>query len=94
MEAQETLEKITAAFQEIIRELNLHPTRLDIELTMAETVHVYLTAPEFAGKTETERDLMIWRALKKKLPNLALFDITVCELLAPEEEAATKPSHV
>jgi len=53
-----------------------------------------LTAPEFAGKTETERDLMIWRALKKKLPNLALFDITVCELLAPEEEVATKPSYI
>jgi hypothetical protein len=29
---------------------------------------------------------MIWRALEKKLPSLVLLDITVCELLAPEEE--------
>jgi hypothetical protein len=72
MEAQETLKRVTAALQEIIKEFNLHPTRLDIELTMAETVHVYLTAPEFSGKTITERDIMIWRALEKKLPSLVL----------------------
>lgn len=89
MESRERLEQITAAFQTIIQELNLHPTRLDIELTMAETVHVYITAPEFSGKTSTERDLIIWPALEKKLSNLALFSISVCMLMAPEEETET-----
>jgi stress-induced morphogen len=86
MDPQEILKQVTAAFHEIIQERNLHPTRLDIELTKSETVHVYLTAPEFSGKTSTERDLMIWPALEKKLSNLVLFSISVCVLMAPEEE--------
>ncbi len=88
MESQKVLDEVTAALQSIVQELNLHPTRLDIELTMAETVHVYMTAPEFSGKTKAERDLIIWRALRKKLPNRALMEISVCVLLAPEEEEA------
>lgn len=86
MKAQEHLNQIAAAFQDIIQELNLHPTRLNIELTIAETVHVYLTAPEFAGKTDRERDLMIWPALEKKLTNRALMRLSVCMLMAPDEE--------
>jgi len=86
MEPQKILEEVAAAFQGIVKELNLHPTRLDIELTMAETIHIYMTAPEFSGKTGTERDLMIWRPLEKRLSNDALIEISVCELLAPEEE--------
>ncbi|MCI0694906.1 hypothetical protein L0337_23220 [candidate division KSB1 bacterium] len=86
MDPQEVLEKIKAAFQTIIQEQNLHPTRLDMELTLAETVHIYMTAPEFSGKTDRERDLMIWPALEKKLPRRALMEISVCVLLAPEEE--------
>ncbi len=90
MESQKILKEVTAAFKKIVKELNLHPTRLDIELTAAETIHVYLTAPEFSGKNETERDLMVWRALKRKLSNRALIEISVCELLAPAEEAEEK----
>jgi len=86
MDSQEILKQITAAFQAIIQERKLHPTRLDIELTMSGTVHVYMTAPEFSGKTGTERDLMIWPALEKKLTNRVLFKISVCLLFAPEEE--------
>jgi stress-induced morphogen len=89
MELQEMLKQITAAFQSIIQELNLRPTRLDIELTISGYVHVYMTAPEFSGKTSTERDLMIWPALEKKLPDLVLPNISVCILMAPEEEAET-----
>jgi len=86
MESQKILEEVTTAFQGIVKELNLHPTRLDIELTMAETIHIYMTTPEFSGKTGTERDLMVWRALRRKLSNDALIEISVCVLLAPEEE--------
>lgn len=92
MNSHERLKQVTAAFQAIIQEFNLHPTRLDIEFTMAETVHVYMTAPEFSGKTSTERDLMIWRTLEKNLPNLTLSNISVCVLLAPEEEAEKLPA--
>ncbi len=99
MKPQEMLNQVNAAFQTVIEELNLHPTRLDIELTMAKTVHVYMTAPEFSGKTPNERDLMIWPALEKKLPDLVLSNISVGVLIAPEEEADTlrglpeHPSH-
>lgn len=86
MQPQEALERIKAAFQNIIQEQNLHPTRFDMELTMAETVHIHITAPEFSGKTDTERDLMIWPALEKKLPRRIMMNISVCVLLAPEEE--------
>jgi len=86
MNSQEILKQIAAAFQAITQERNLHPTRLDIESTMSGTVHVYMTAPEFSGKDSTERDLMIWPALEKKLTNRVLFKISVCVLLAPEEE--------
>jgi len=74
-------------YKDIIQELDLHPTLFDIELTLAETLHVYLIAPEFSGKTDRERDLMIWPALDKKLPYGVLMDISVCMLLAPEEKA-------
>jgi stress-induced morphogen len=86
MTPQEILAKATAVFKEIIRELNLHPTLFEIELTIAETLHVYLIAPEFSGKTERERDLMIWPVLENKLPGRVLMDISVCMLLAPEEK--------
>jgi hypothetical protein len=86
MDPQEVLEQIKAAFQTISQEQSLHPTRLDMELTLAETVHIYMTAPEFSGKTDRERDLMIWPALEKKLPRRVLMNISVCVLLAPEEE--------
>jgi stress-induced morphogen len=89
MESQEMLKQITAAFQNIVQELDLHPTRLDIELTISGYIHVYMTAPEFSGKTSAERDLMIWRALEAKLTDLALGSISVCILMAPEEETAT-----
>jgi stress-induced morphogen len=89
VESQEMLAQITAAFQSIIQELDLHPTRLDIELTISGYVHVYMTAPEFSDKTEAERDLMIWRALETKLTNSALTSISVCILMAPEEETET-----
>lgn len=89
MKPQDILNQIKAAFQAIIQEQNLHPTRLDIELTLSETVHIYMTAPEFSGKTDSERDLMIWPSLEKKLPRRALMEISVCVLLAPEEEAET-----
>ncbi|MGH7456411.1 MAG: hypothetical protein ACRENG_33990 [bacterium] len=90
MESQKILEEVTAAFKSLVQELNLHPTRLDIELTMAETIHVYMTAPEFSGKTNTERDLMIWPALGKKLSDDAIIEISVCVLLAPEEDVDAK----
>ena len=90
MESQDILEKVTAAFQSIIQELNLNPTRLNIELTMAETIHIHMTAPEFSGKTGTERDLMIWSALEKKLEDEILMNISVCVLLAPEEKSEEK----
>jgi len=86
MNSQEILKQITAAFQTIIKERNLHPTHLDIESTMSGTVHVYMTAPEFSGKDSAERDLMIWPALEKKLTNRVLFKISVCLLFAPEED--------
>lgn len=88
MNSQEVLKQITAAFQAIINEFNLHPTRLDIESTISGTVHVYMTAPEFSGKTDTERELMIWPALEKKLTNRVLFKISVCLLFAPDEDPA------
>jgi len=87
MTPEEVLAEATAVFQDIIQELNLHPTLFDIELTMAETLHVYLIAPEFSGKTDRERDLMIWPALENKLPRRVMMDISVCMLLAPEEKA-------
>jgi len=90
MEPQKILEAVNAAFQAIIQERNFHPTRLDIELTLSETIHIYMTAPEFSGKTDTERDLLIWPALEKKLSNRVLMNISVCVLLAPEEEAETE----
>jgi len=86
MTPQEILAEATAVFKDIIQELNLHPTLFEIELTLAETLHVYLIAPEFSGKTERERDLMIWPILKNKLPNRVLMDISVCMLQAPEEK--------
>ncbi len=89
MESQKILAQITTAFKTIIQELDLHPTRLDIELTISGYVHVYMTAPEFSSKNEAERDLMIWRALETKLTNSALTSISVCILMAPEEETET-----
>jgi stress-induced morphogen len=86
MEQQEILEQIKAAFQSIIQEKNLHPTRVDIEWSPHETIHVYMTAPEFSGKTITERHRMIWLALEKKLVRKVLMHISVFVLLAPEEE--------
>ena len=94
MNSQKIYAEIVAAFQEIIKELNLHPTRLDIELTMAETVHAYLTALEFSGKTNIERDLMIWPALDRKLSNRALMNLSVCELLATEEDTKEEKLYV
>jgi hypothetical protein len=90
MNSQEILKQIAAAFQAIIQERNLHPTRLDIESTLSGTVHVYMTAPEFSGKTSEERDMMIWPALEKRLTNRVLFKISVCLLLAPEEDMDVK----
>ena len=86
MEAKKIFEEITAAFQEIIKELDLHPTRLDIELTMAETVHVYLTATEFSGKSSTKRDLIIWPDLEKRFVREVIASISLWLLLAPEED--------
>jgi len=89
MESPEMVRQIISVFQDVIHELDLHPTRLDVELTTSGRVHVYLTAPEFSGKTDTERDLMIWPVLEKKLPGLDLLRLSVCMLMAPEEEAET-----
>ena len=86
MELQEILEQIKAAFQTIIKERNLHPTRLEIELSEYGTVQIYMTAPEFSGKTGTERDMMIWPALEKKLVRKVIVHISACVLFAPEED--------
>jgi hypothetical protein len=47
-----------------------------------------MEAPEFSGKTSEERDLMIWPALEKRLPEEVIMHIAACVLLAPEDEAA------
>lgn len=86
MELREILEQIKAAFQSIIQEKSLHPTRLDIELSPYKTVHISMTAPEFSGKAATERHRMIWLALEKKLPRKVLMNIAVFLLFAPEED--------
>jgi hypothetical protein len=86
MELQEALSQITAALQTIVKERNLHPIRFEVELSPYETIYVYITAPEFAGKTDRERDMMIWPALEKRLKREVIMHIAVCLLFAPEED--------
>jgi stress-induced morphogen len=86
MESQEILAQITAAFQTIIKERNLHPMRFEIEPSTYGSVEIYITAPEFSGKTIMERKMMIWPALEKRYKREFLNKIEICLLLAPEED--------
>jgi stress-induced morphogen len=86
MKPREILAQITAAFQTIIKERNLHPIRFEIEPSTYESVDIYITAPEFSGKTITERKMMIWPALEKRYKREFLNKISLCLLLAPEED--------
>ncbi len=86
MEPQEILAQITAALQAIIKERHLHPTRLEVELSPYKTVEIYMTAPEFIGKTYTERYMMIWPVLEKKLVRKVIMHISAFLLFAPEED--------
>jgi stress-induced morphogen len=86
MEQKEILAQITAVLQNIIKERHLHPTRFEVELSPYGTVHIYITAPEFSGKSDRKRDLMIWPALEKRLTKDVIMHISVCMLFAPEED--------
>jgi len=86
MERQEIRTQIAAALQTIIKERNLHPTRFEVELSPYGTVEVYLTAPEFSGKTDRQRELMILAALEKRLKREVIMHISVFMLFAPEED--------
>jgi len=88
MERQEILAQIIAALQTIIKERDLHPTRFEVELSPYGTVEVYLTAPEFSGKTDRQRELMILAALEKRLKREVIMHISVFQLFAPEEDPA------
>jgi hypothetical protein len=86
MEPQEIFAQITAALQTIIKERNLHPTRFEVELSPYGTVEIYMTAPEFTGKTYTGRYMMIWPALEKRLKREVIMHISAFLLFAPEED--------
>jgi stress-induced morphogen len=85
-EPQEVLQQITAAIHTIIKTRHLHPTRLEIELSEYDTVQIYMTAPEFSGKTYTEREMMIQPALEKVLPLNVIMNLSLLLLFAPEDE--------
>jgi len=86
MERQEILAQLTAALQTIIKERDLHPTRFEVELSPYGTVEVYMTAPEFSGKTDRQRELMILAPLEKRLKREVIMHISVFQLFAPEED--------
>jgi len=86
MEPQEIRTELTAALQKIIDERNLHPTRFEVELSPYGTVEVYMTAPEFSGKTARQRELMILAPLEKRLKREVIMHIAAFLLWAPEED--------
>jgi len=86
MEPQDISAQITAALQTILKERNLHPMRFEVEPDLYGDLEIYITAPEFSGRTITERNMMIWPTLEKRYKREFLNKISLCMLLAPEED--------
>jgi stress-induced morphogen len=93
MELQEIRTELTAALQKIIDERHLHPTRFEVELSPYGAVEIYMTAPEFSGKTDRQRELMIMAPLEKRLKREVIMHISVLMLWTPEEDPEFEKLH-
>jgi acid stress-induced BolA-like protein IbaG/YrbA len=53
--------------------------------------HVLIVAAEFRGKSQGERENVIWREFERRLDDETILSITQCYLLTPEEQESMTP---
>lgn len=49
--------------------------------------HVKLVSPSFQGKSQRERENLVWSGMEEELDDETILSISQCYLLTPEEEA-------
>ena len=85
-----TLNELNRVMKEISHDLALRQTETRVEQN-GRWFHVFITAGEFRGRSQGERENLIWREFERRLDDEAILSVTQCYLLTPEEQAAEMP---
>lgn len=79
-----TLRRIQRTLDDMVKDLGFKKS-----YTLAERsgrwLHVLISTKDFEGKTQMERESIIWREFEKRLDDPTLISITQCYLLTPKE---------
>jgi len=85
-----TLNEMNRVMREISRDLALGQAETGVEQN-GRWFHVFIIAEEFRGRSQGERENLIWREFERRLDDEAILSVTQCYLLTPEERAAEMP---
>ncbi len=80
-----TLNELNRVMKEISHDLALRQAETRVEQN-GKWFHVFITAEEFRGKSQGERENLIWREFERRLDDEAILSVTQCYLLTPEEQ--------
>lgn len=82
------LKKIKKALNDIVHNLKLRDPETAVEIS-GKWIHILIATKTFHGKSQRERENMVWSEFEKRLDDETLISITQCYLLTPKERAAT-----
>ena len=88
-----TLNELSRVMREISRDLSLRQADTKVEQN-GRWFHVFIIAEGFRGRSQGERENLIWREFERRLDDEAILSITQCYLMTPEEQAAEMPRTV
>ncbi len=85
-----TLHQLRCEIENIVKDLGLDETRTAVE-QCGKWFHILIAASEFRGKSQGERENIIWREFERRLDDDTILSITQCYLLTPEEQVKDMP---
>ncbi len=86
-----TLHQLRCEIENITRDLGFGEARTAVE-QCGKWFHILIAASEFRGKSQGERENIIWREFERRLDDETILSITQCYLLTPGEQGNDMPA--